>query len=165
MPWCRDVARVGLLMSTLVACRDSTTPTAPSPPAAPTAVPTGSTGPVGIVFLDASPAPGATVTGCGTTVSGCRNRLSMRFSLRAQEAGPVLGVRVFLHATNLVACLIADVGPFDLARGEVRELAVVFAQAEGCGVPLTIANMALVVEGPGQVASRQTWSVSYAFTP
>lgn len=77
----------------------------------------------------------------------------------------MLGVRVFLHATNQIACLIADVGPFDLARGEMRELAVVFGQAEGCGVPLTIANMALVLEGPGQVASRQTWSLSYTFAP
>jgi hypothetical protein len=163
MHWCRESARVGVLAFTLVACRDSTTPTTPSPPPTATAVPTGSTGPVGIVFLDASPPPGATITGCGTTASGCRNRLSMRFSLRAQEAGPVLGVRVFLHATNQVACLIADVGPLDLARSEVRELAVVFDQAEGCGVPFTIANMALVVEGPGQVASRQTWSISYTF--
>ncbi len=51
------------------------------------------------------------------------------------------------------------------ARVEVRELAVVFDQAAACSVPLTIANMALVVEGPGQVASRQTWSVSDTFAP
>ena len=165
MHWSREVARAGVLGFTLIACRDSTAPTTPSPPMTATPVPTGSTGPVGIMFLDASPPVGATITGCGTTATGCRNRLSMRFSLRAADAGHVLGVRVFLHATNLVACLAAQVGPFDLARAEVRELAVVFDQADVCGVPLTIANMALVVEGTGQVASRQTWSLSYTLAP
>jgi hypothetical protein len=149
----------------LAGCNGKGPHTTPSPPATATPVPTGRSGPVVVTFLDATPAPGSTVTGCGTSIAGCRNRVSMRFSLRAQEAGSVLGVRVFLHATNMVACLTATTGPFTLARAETREIVVVFDQADNCGVPLTIANMALVVEGTIEVSSRQTWSLAYTFAP
>lgn len=164
MRWTRGFPLVVAVACALAGCDgDGGTPTTPTPMPSPVPVATGRSGPVEIVFVDATPAPGSTVTGCGTRISGCVNRLSMRFTLRAQEAGPVLGVRVFLHATNMIACLTATSGPFALARGETREVAVVFDQSDDCGVPLTIANMAFVVEGPIQVSSRQTWSLAYAF--
>lgn len=163
--------RVGLPLVVAVACAlagcdgDGGAPTTPTPMPAPGPVVTGRSGPVEIVFIDASPAAGSTVAGCGTRISGCANRVGMRFTLRAQEAGPVLGVRVFLHASNMIACLTATTGPFSLARGETRDVAVVFDQSDDCLVPLTIANMALVVEGPAEVSSRQTWSLAYTFVP
>lgn len=163
MRWCRWLPLVVVMACPLAGCDGSETPTTPSPPTTTTPVPTSHSGPVTITFVDATPAPGSTVIGCGTRISGCLNRVSMRFSLRAQEAGPVLGVRVFLHATNMIACLTANTGPFNLARGEQREVAVVFDEADNCGVPTDIANMALVVEGPIQVSSRQTWSLTYTF--
>jgi hypothetical protein len=98
-------------------------------------------------------------------MAGCVNRVVMRFSLRAQEPGPVLAVHAFLHATNLQACLLTTTGPFVLDRGETRQLAVVFDRSDACPVPLTIATMAVVVEGPVQVASRRTWRVTYSFLP
>lgn len=123
-------------------------------------------GPVEIVWLDATPPLGSTISGCGNRVRGCVNRVAMRFQLRAQDAGRVLGVRAFLHATNLVACLQTETGPFDLARGEVREVSVVFDQSDDCLVPLTIATMAVVVEGPAPIgASRRAWALTYSFAP
>jgi hypothetical protein len=38
-------------------------------------------------------------------------------------------------------------------------------RADRCGTPATIATLALVVEGPIQVSSRQTWSLHYVFAP
>jgi hypothetical protein len=37
--------------------------------------------------------------------------------------------------------------------------------ADRCGIPNTMATLAVVVEGPVQVASGQTWSLYYAFAP
>lgn len=166
MRWCRTRPLAVAVTLALAGCDgDGGTPTTPTPMPSPGPVVTSRSGPVEIAFVDATPGPGSTVTGCGTRISGCVNRLSMRFNLRAQEAGPVLGVRVFLHATNMVACLTATTGPFALARGETREVAVVFDQSDDCLVPLTIANMAFVVEGPIQVSSRQTWALAYTFAP
>jgi hypothetical protein len=92
---CRIAAAVAVVTLMLAGCREARTPGAPTPPAASVPVPTGHTGPVEVVFLDATPSPGATVAGCGASISGCRNRLTMRFVLRAQDAGPVLYTRVF----------------------------------------------------------------------
>jgi len=38
-------------------------------------------------------------------------------------------------------------------------------RADRCGTPTTIVAMAAVVEGPIEVASRQTWSMHYEFAP
>ena len=149
----------------LAGCRDARTPVAPTQPPTSQPVLIEQRGPVEMVFLDATPSPGSTVTGCGNRISGCANRVTMRFSLRAQEAGPVLGVHAFLHATNLIACLLTSTGPFELGRGETRELSIVFDRSDDCLVPLTIATMALVVSGPVQVESRRAWTVSYTFAP
>lgn len=144
-------------------CDDAGNPVQPRVLPVPSPVRLEHSGPVTIVFLEATPAPGKRLVGCGPNIAGCVNRVAMRFSLRAREAGHVLAVRAFLHATNLRACLLAESGSFDLARGETRPLTVVFDRAEGCGVPLTIATMAVVVEGTVEVASRQTWNVTYSF--
>jgi hypothetical protein len=162
--WCRLFAPAVAAALALAGCRDARHPAAPSPPAS-TPVLIEQTGPVEIVFLGATPTPGSTVAGCGTRISGCINRVAMRFSLRAQDAGPVLWARAFLHATNLQACLLTTTGPFELGRGETRELSIVFDQFDNCPIPLTIATMAVVVEGPVQVASRRAWTVAYTFAP
>lgn len=164
MRWCRSLAP-GIAVVLTLGCRDAHNPVAPSPPLNPQPVVIDQTGPVEIVFLSATPSPGSTLTGCGSRISGCINRVVMRFSLRAQDAGTVLAVRAFLHATNLQACLLTTTEPFQLARGETRELSIVFDQSDNCPIPLTIATMAVVVEGPAQVASRRTWTVSYTFAP
>lgn len=171
MRWSRVLAPVVAIALPLAACSSdssSRSPTAPSArQPAQTSQPTAleHTGPVAIEFVDATPAPGATVTGCGTSMAGCVNRVVMRFSLRAPQPGPVLNVHAFLHATNLQACLLTSTGPFTLTGGEARQLALVFDHSDACPVPLTIATLAVVVEGPVEVASRRTWRVSYTFMP
>lgn len=150
------------------ACDGARTPSAPSPPSPPPVaqpIPLEQSGPVAIVYAGATPVPGSTISGCGTSIAGCVNRVTMHFLLRARDPGPVLTVRAFLHATNLQACLFADTGPFQLGQDEARPLSLVFDRSDGCGVPLTIATLAVVVEGPVQVASRQTWSLAYTFRP
>jgi hypothetical protein len=149
----------------LASCGGSRGPTTPSPPPASGPVLIEQSGPVEIAFVDATPSFGSTVSGCGARIDGCVNRIVMQFLLRAQEPGPGLGVRAFLHATNLQACLSTTTGPFDLARGETRPLSIVFDQSDLCPVPLTIATMAVVVEGTVQVASRRAWAVTYTFAP
>ena len=163
MRWCCLLAATIAL--TLTGCGDERNPAAPTPPPFAPIMPIEQAGPVEITFIDAVPAAGSTLTGCGNRISGCVNRVSMRFSLRAPEAGPVLWVRAFLHATNLQACLLTTTGPFELARGETRELSLVFDESDNCLVPLTIATMAVVIEGPAPVASRRAWQVSYTFAP
>lgn len=163
MRWC--CLLVAAIALTLPGCREARNPAAPTPPPLPSVVLIEQTGSVEITFIDAVPSAGSTLTGCGNRISGCVNRVAMRFSLRAQDAGPVLWVRAFLHATNLQACLQTTTGPFELARGETRELSIVFDESDTCLVPLTIATMAVVIEGPAPVASRRAWTVSYTFAP
>jgi hypothetical protein len=123
------------------------------------------TGPVAIAYLAGTVAPNGTVSGCGSEVSGCAGRVALTFRLKGPSSGTVLFVRGFLHATNKQACLIGQVPGFQLEAGLARDVTLTFDQPQGCQVPLDIANLAVVVEGVVQVASRQEWAVTYAFRP
>ena len=79
--------------------------------------------------------------------------------------GTALYARVYLHATNLVACLQGEVEPFTVQAGVPLTIAITADRADGCRTPTDIATMAFVVEGPIQVSSRQTWSLHYVFAP
>jgi hypothetical protein len=139
-------------------------PTTPSPrPQGPVLIE--QHGPVQIGVISSSPAFGSTLTGCGNRIAGCAGRVRMRVQLRAQEAGPVLFVTAFLHATNQRACLIGRTPGFTLAAGEVRTLDVVYDETDDCLVPLALSTMAIVVEGPTQISSRRAWSMSMQFEP
>jgi hypothetical protein len=123
------------------------------------------TGPVTIAYLTGTVAPNGTVSDCGSEVSGCAGRLALTFRLKGPFSGTILFVRGFLHATNKQACLIGQVPGFQLEAGLVRDVTLTFDQPQGCQIPFDIANLAVVVEGVVQVASRQEWAVSYAFRP
>ena len=140
---------------------------APSPPPDPNlqVTPIDSTGPIRIAFVSANVAPGGTVTGCGSLIEGCTNTLRMTFQLAPPSDGAVLYMRIYLHATNLVACLSGETAPFVVQAGTLRTVEIPIDRADRCGTPTTIATMAAVVEGPVQVASRQTWSLHYVFAP
>ena len=144
-------------------CGNERSPTSPSPPSPPPIVAGIRSGPVVIAFVDATPVPGSTIAGCGGLIAGCANRLRMQFTLAPAQSGSVLYVAAFLHATNKIACLSALTGPMELVAGQSRPVEIVFDRADACGVPLTIASMAVVVEGTVQVASRQEWTVAYTF--
>ena len=158
--WFAPAVVLGLL-TICGACRNTASPTGPTP--APPAAPSAHSGPVTITLLEATPAPGSTVTGCGAQIAGCVNRVRMRFVLSPPASGPVLHVVAYLHATNKVACLSALTGPFELQQGQSRSVELVFDRADNCGVPVTISTMAVVVEGTVEVASRQEWTIGYLF--
>jgi hypothetical protein len=140
---------------------------APSPPPDPhlqvTAV--DSSGPVRITFVSANITPGSVVTGCGSLIEGCAGRLRMTFRLDPPSDGPVLYARVYLHATNLIACLWGETAPFAVQARLPTVMEIPLDRADRCGSPNTMATLAVVVEGPVQVASRQTWSLYYVFAP
>lgn len=140
---------------------------APTPVPDPTlqVTPIESTGPIRIAFVSANISPGGTVAGCGALIEGCAGRLRMMFLLNPPSDGPVLYVRVYLHATNLQACLWGEIAPFSVRAGAPLTIEIPADRADRCGTPTTIATMAVVVEGPIQVSSRQTWAVHYVFAP
>ena len=96
-------------------------PTAPTPAPGPDpafqVTPIENTGPIRIAFVNANVAPGSTVVGCGPLIEGCTGRLRMTFLLTPPLDGPVLYARVYLHATNLQACLWGEVAPFPVHAG------------------------------------------------
>ena len=152
-------------------CGGSTmAPPVPSPAPVPSptpdlgqVVPTEATGPVRIVFAGASIVPGSTVTGCGSSIEGCRGRLRVLLDLQPPASGPALHARIFLHATNQIACLLGQTRSFELEAGVTKRIEVVLDGADACRTPVTFATMAAVVEGPVENASRQAWQVHYVF--
>jgi len=143
------------------------TTVAPTPDPGTTAVPGASTGPTAITLLAAQPPPGATIGGCGPSLDGCPERVRMRFRLLSPTAGPVLWVVGFLHGSNRLACLSGRVDGFALGANDPREVEIAFdtPDLDACTPPVTIANLAVVVEGTVEVASRQEWAVVYQLNP
>jgi len=136
-------------------------PSRPTDPALP--VPIDSQGPVRITFVAATIAPGSTITGCGPLIEGCAGRLRMTFLLTPPSDGSVLYARLYLHATNLQACLWGEIAPFTVRARVPVTIEIPIDRADRCGTPTDIATMALGVEGTIEVASRQTWSLRYLF--
>jgi hypothetical protein len=105
------------------------------------------------------------VTGCGDFIEGCRERLRIFLDLHPPSTGHALYARVFLHASNQIACLLGQTGAFELEAGVPKRIEVVLDGADRCRTPVTFATMAGVVEGPVEVSSRQAWSLHYVFAP
>jgi hypothetical protein len=138
-------------------------PSRPPDPALP--VPVDSEGPVRITFVAATIAPGSTITGSAPLIERCAGRLRMTFSLTPPSDGPVLYARLYLHATNLQACLWGEIASFTVRARVPVTIEMPLDRADRCGTPTDIATMALVVEGTMEVASRQTWTLRYLFAP
>jgi hypothetical protein len=157
----------GLTSVVLLAACGATPAAPPTPPVDPNlqVTPNGSTGPVRITFVSANVAPGSTVTGCGPLIEGCKGRVRMTVQLNPPSDGPVLYVRIYLFAANQLACLWGQTDPFTVSAGAPLNVDVTMDTSDQCVTPTTIANMACVVEGTVQVASRQTWSLHYVFAP
>ena len=145
------------------------TPTpGPTPPAVPGLVDGASTGPTTIDFVSADPALGTTITGCGAHASGCAGRIRMTFRLTPSGTGPVLFCTGFLHAADKTGCLQARIGAFSLRRGEPQTVEVAFDRVDAsdrCRTPLELTDLAFVVEGTTEVASRHEWSLRYRLEP
>ena len=157
----------GALLAGLVFQGCGHAPTMPTPTLDPAlqVTPIDNTGPIRITFVSANIPPGSTVGGCGGVIEGCAGKLRMTFRLNPPADGPVLFVRMYLHATNLQACLWGELASFSVLAGAPITIELPADRADRCGTPTTIATMAVVVEGPIQVSSRQTWSLRYTFSP
>jgi hypothetical protein len=154
----------GAVLALLCGCGGDN-PVEPQPTPAPSAIPGAGTGPTEIVFVSAEPAVGSTLSGCGATADGCAGRIRMRFSLRPTRSGPALSFSAFLHSDRLQACLLAALPGFQLQAGVATTVDVVFDRSDRCATPVTIRNMAAVVEGTVDVASRQEWALGYTLLP
>jgi len=140
----------------------------PTPPAVPGLVDGASTGPTTIAFVSADPALGSTIAGCGANASGCAGRIRMTFRLTPGGTGPVLFCTGFLHAADKTGCLQARTGAFGLRQGEAQTVEVVFDQVDTgdrCRTPLDLTDLAFVVEGTIEVASRHEWALHYRLAP
>jgi hypothetical protein len=162
-----DSAWAWVLFAALVLAGCGSQPAAPSPLPDPNlqVTPIETSGPIRITFVSANISPGGTIAGCGTLIEGCTSRLRITLQLAPPSDGPVLYVRIYLHATNLVACLWGETAPFAVRAGVQSAIEIPLDRADRCGTPATIATMAAVVEGPIQVASRSAWSLHYVFAP
>jgi hypothetical protein len=162
-----SIAAIWMLCAALVLVGCGNQGTAPSPPPDPTSqvTPIDTNGPIRIRFLGANVSPGNVVAGCGLLIEGCAGKLQMTFQLDPTSDGPALYMRVYLHATNLIACLWGETLPFSVQARVPSVITIPIVSADRCGTPTTIATMAAVVEGPVQVSSRQTWSLHYVFAP
>lgn len=136
----------------------------PTPSALPGVVIGARTGSTQITFSDATPLPGATLSGCGSTAIGCAGRITVGLDLLSSTGGKVIGLSFFLHGTNLQACLLGRIGAFDLSPGTKRRVNVVLDQADQCGTPVDVRTADAAVEGPDGIAARQEWGVSYVLT-
>ena len=140
----------------------------PSPSATPdpTEVRVGTAqGPSRISFLSAAPAPGSDVKGCGREVAGCRGRVRMVFSVHSPTRGEALGMIVSLHSPQKRACLFGSTGPLLLEAGRPVTVEVVLDRTDACATPAEISDMAAVLEGTTEIASRQEWGLHYTFSP
>jgi hypothetical protein len=161
------LARWGLTVALtsvwLVSCRQPTEPT-PVDPNAPVAG--ARSGPVSIEFIASNPAPGSTVSGCGAVIAGCAGKLRLSVRLRSTSAGPVLWSRATLHGANRQACLSAVGEGFTLAANSTTSIDLRFDQFDpGCALPFDALDLAVLLEGPVQTASRQEFAVRYRFVP
>lgn len=162
------LSRLALRIAALVLCGCSPSP-AVGPTPTPSLTPSGlpgvvigaRTGVTRITLADATPLPGATLTGCGPTATGCAGRITVSLDLLSPTGGPILGAVFYLHAMNMRACLIGRTGAFDLAPGTTRRINVVLDQSDECGTPTDIRTADASVEGPNGIAARQEWGVVY----
>lgn len=161
----RGLTLACLVVLGVTGCRDQ--PAAPTPQPLPQhlVTPLDRTGPVQITYIGANIPPGSSVPGCGSSVEGCAGRLRLTFRLEPPASGPVLYMRVYLHATNLLACLWGETPAFALQAGSPIVVDIPFDYTADCRTPTTIATMAAVIEGTQETASRQTWEIRYLFAP
>jgi len=89
----------------------------------------------------------------------------MVFRLTPTATGDALRFQVFLNSNTKRTCFLASTGPLSLRAGEAQSLQVVLDPSDACVTPFTITDMAAVVEGTVELASRQEWAIGYNFAP
>ncbi|MCG6923536.1 MAG: hypothetical protein LJF15_20965 [Acidobacteria bacterium] len=92
----------------------------------------------------------------------------MTFRLTPSRSGGVLWCVAFLHSADKTACLQGRVDGFPLRAGEPQDIDLVFDVADHsdhCRTPLDLTDLAFVVEGTIEVASRHEWAIRYHLVP
>lgn len=161
-------SRLLMRIAALLMCGCGGSPSAvpaPTPSPTPTGLPGvvigARTGITQITLADATPLPGATLTGCGATAAGCAGRIKVSLDLLSPTGGPVIGGVFYLHSSNMRACLMGRAGAFDLAPGTKRRIDIVLDQSDECATPTDIRTADASIEGPNGIAARQEWGVAY----
>jgi hypothetical protein len=156
----------GVALAWLAACGGGApSPTIPPLPSPPALTPGAATGPTRIAFVSADPPPGSAVSGCGQNPTGCAGRVRMVFRLTPTATGTAQSFRVFLNSETKRTCFLASALSVPLRAGEALSLQVVLDPSDACAVPFAITDMAAVLEGTVELASRQEWSIGYSFAP
>jgi hypothetical protein len=156
----------GAALAALAACGgEPPSPTKPPTPSPTTVVSGLATGPTRIAFVSADPPAGTAVSGCGSNATGCAGRVRMVFRLTAVASGTAQSFRVFLNSDAKRTCFLASVNTVSLRAGEPLALQVVLDPSDACAVPFAITDMAAVLEGTVDFASRQEWAIGYTFAP
>jgi hypothetical protein len=142
-------------------------PTAPAPVPVDPNLPTvgARNGSVAIEYVGANVAPGSTIAGCGPAIAGCAGHLRLSFRLRPVNTGTVLFTAATLHGVTKVACLSAAGAGFPLAANSSPVIDLVFDRSDArCALPFDSLDLAVTVEGPTEVESRQEFGIRYRFT-
>jgi hypothetical protein len=127
--------------------------------------PGAASGPTRIAFVSADPPPGSAVSGCGQNATGCAGRVRMVFRLTPTSTGTAQSFQVFLNSETKRTCFLASAVSVPLRAGEALSLQVVLDPSDACAVPFAITDMAAVIEGTVELASRQEWAIGYSFAP
>jgi hypothetical protein len=89
----------------------------------------------------------------------------MVMRLAPVATGTALSFVVFLNSASKRSCFMASTSPISLRAGQPQSVQVVLDPSETCAVPFEITDMAAILEGPVELASRQEWAIGYTFAP
>jgi hypothetical protein len=127
-------------------------------------VPTAGSGPGNVTYVNSDPPPGATISGCGEAVGGCRERLKIVLSLRPDVdlRSQRLHVSLVAQTEAVLDCFSSG---FDVQAGETFAIEVSCPSSPG-GAPTPFKAATMSVEtGPSSQRIEQSWKVTYTFLP
>ena len=121
-------------------------------------------GTMGIEYVAANVAPGATIPGCGAGIAGCARRLTITFRLTVPDgAGTLVQYVAWLHGAGKIACLGTS-PTFRAAAGTSVLVDALFDQTDAkCTLPFDATNLDIDADG-GSATGRQEFGISYHFT-
>jgi hypothetical protein len=166
-----SVAPIIVLVAALgfASCSDDTPvapPIVPTPAPTPTPAtvsPGDSSGPITIAYTGSNVLPGATVSGCGSDISGCTGRMWMSFRLTPSVTGSSNVIRLVFQTATKGGCLSGAIPNPSFVAGQAQDIVVTLDGSVGCPVPAVITHMWMNIEGPVGMSARQEWGVAYRF--
>jgi len=147
----------------------------PTPDPSRLVTPTATSGPGQILFVNADPAPGSVISGCGADLY-CPQTVGMNFDVRptvdigSANSGRDLYLAAFLYSgTRLCLSARGNSLPFLLPAGQTQRVGVAFFTDHGCVPPVSVDGMVAAlyesVGGSSLLQFRQDWRLTFAFNP